>query len=66
MSSFPHVFFTLNSSHISFVFIGTIPIDPSLSLSAEEGTKLDVGSPTPTTDAIQSIIDKIISEIESH
>ena len=46
------------------VFIGTIPIDPNLSLLCEKGRTFDAESRTPTSEAVQNILTRLLKEID--
>jgi len=49
-------------SHVPF--LGTIPIDPNLSLLCEKGRTFDAESSNPTSKAVQNILNELLKEIE--
>ena len=45
-------------------FVGTIPIDPNLSLLCEKGRTFDAESSSPTSKAVQNILNELLKEVE--
>ena len=45
-------------------FLGSIPIDPNLSISAEKGMQFELDSTSPTGNAINDILGTLMKEVE--